>query len=61
MINYTISEFLGIFLIGLPLLIFMVVILPAGIRKIFDTIIEEEPTLDQKVFHHHYHYKAARD
>lgn len=59
MINYTIAEFLGIFLIFLPVFVFATTVMLWGLRKMFDRFFED-PT-EGTIFHHHYHHKAPRD
>ncbi len=54
MIDYTIAEFLGIFLIGFPILILMPVILFWGIYYIIERAFGLDIT---RIFHYHYHYK----
>lgn len=57
MINYTIAEFLGIFLIGFPILLFILPIFIRGVLWIIKDVIFEDETI-KNFFHHHFHYKA---
>jgi hypothetical protein len=59
MINYTISDFFGLFFVGLPTLVFATTILFWGLRQIFDNFFKD-PT-EGTIFHHHYHHKSPRD
>lgn len=52
--NYTSAEFLGVFLIGFPMLFFITTILFKGIYWLFDRFLVD---LKQNVFHHHYYHK----
>jgi len=63
MSNYSIEEFLGIFLLFVPLYLFLIVALQRGIIGLFEDLFEELKRDDRlkNVFHHHYHYKARRD
>lgn len=58
MINYTIAEFLGIFLIGLPVLVFANTIWLRGLNWLCEEFLGD---LKENIFHHHFHYKAKRD
>lgn len=52
---FTIKEFLGIILIGFPVLIYVAFVLLefiARIREIFEK--------QKDIFHHHYHYRDRR-
>lgn len=57
-INFGISDFLGIFLIGFPTLIFLTGLLPKGLFWIVENFFIDETNKD--FFHHHFHYKAPR-
>lgn len=57
MINYTIAEFLGIFLIGMPVLVFATTFWIRGLDWITEHM---KGDLKDNIFHHHYHYKAKR-
>jgi hypothetical protein len=59
MINYTFADFLGIFLIFLPVFVFATTILFWGLRELVDRFFEDET--DKTIFHHHFHHKAPRD
>jgi len=56
-LNFGLSEFLGIFLVGFPAFIFLTTIFQRGILGIFKHL-EPLPHLDP-IFHHHFHYKAT--
>lgn len=58
MINYTIAEFLGIFLVGFPAMLYVVVALFRGVFWIVE-IFFVDPTI-KNIFHHHFHYKDKR-
>lgn len=58
MIDYTIAEFLGIFLIGLPVFIFFFALLFRGLFWIVENFFED-PT-KKSIFHHHFHYRDKR-
>jgi hypothetical protein len=47
MINYTISDFFGIFFIGLPVLVFATTIMFWGIRQMMDRFFEEPEDEDE--------------
>ncbi|HUW46415.1 MAG TPA: hypothetical protein VMW50_11555 [Dehalococcoidia bacterium] len=57
MINYTISEFLGIFLIGVPVLVFATTIWIRGLDWMMEHL---KGDLKENIFHHHFHYKAKK-
>jgi len=56
MINYSIAEFLGIFLIAVPVFFFATIIWIVGLRWIVDRFDDTK-----KVFFHHFHYKDRRE
>lgn len=58
MIDYTIKEFLGIFLIGFPTFVFATIIWLRGLNWLFEHLMGD---LKENIFHHHFHYKAKRD
>jgi predicted permease len=53
MINYTIAEFLGIFLILLPVFVFATTIIFWGLRKMFDRFFDEEEDEEKIVYYKH--------
>jgi len=57
-IDYTIAEFLGIFLIYLPVFVFLTTLFWKGIFWIIEKFFEDETT--KNFFHHHFHYKDRR-
>lgn len=59
MINHTIAEFLGIWLIGVPFLFFVILIILRGIFWIIEHFFEDETI--KRFFHHHIHYRAIKD
>lgn len=42
MINYTIAEFLGLFLIGFPVFLFLTILLFWGLRQLLNRFFEED-------------------
>ena len=55
--NYSLQEFLGIFLIGFPSFLFLIGLVP----KVVEILTPYESDVDlekQNFYHHHYHYKA---
>ncbi len=58
MINYGIAEFLGIFLIGFPIYVFLTCLLPKGLFWIVENFFIDET--NKNIFHHHFHYKAPK-
>jgi hypothetical protein len=57
-VDYTIAEFLGFFLIGFPMLIFIPVILIYGFRSIAEEFLGEDI---ERIYHYHYHYRDQRE
>ena len=55
MIDYTIAEFLGIFLIAFPFLFFVTVLLVRGIFWVVDPFFIDET--NKNLFHHHFHHR----
>lgn len=53
MMNYTISDFFGLFFVGLPTLTFATLIFLWGLRQIFDRFFED-PNPTKTIFHYHY-------
>ena len=58
MIDYTIAEFLGIFLIGFPFLFFITLIMIRGIFWLIENYFVDET--NKNMFHHHFHYRDKR-
>jgi len=56
MINYTIAEFLGLFLIAIPFFFFVSILFFRGIIGIIEKTFFVDET-DKSVFHHHFHHK----
>lgn len=56
-LNFKLSDFLGIFLIVVPLYVFLTTILLRGINWIVEDFTEPDK---KNIFHHHFHYKAGR-
>jgi len=54
--NFSIQEFLGIILIGLPCFVFFIEILLEFIARIRENFTTEKRTF----FHHHFHYRDKR-
>lgn len=48
MINYTIAEFLGLFLIGFPVFLFLTILLFWGLRQMLEKFFEEEDFLGER-------------
>lgn len=58
MINYTIAEFLGIFLIGFPTILFVMLLIIRGVFWITEGFDRDETR--KNIFHHHYHHKSGQ-
>jgi hypothetical protein len=54
--NYGPAEFLGIFLVGFPALIFLICLLPKGLFWMVEIFFVDDTI--KNFFHHHFHYKA---
>jgi hypothetical protein len=53
MINYTISDFFGLFFVGLPTLAFATTILFWGLRKMLDRFFDEEEDEEKVIYYEH--------
>ena len=59
MTEYTLSDFLGIFLIFLPTFLFLTFLFQKGLYGFLENFFDEKDDFDTKnFFHHHFHYKA---
>jgi hypothetical protein len=58
MSNYTLSDFLGIFLFYMPVMIFLTLVLQRGIFSMIEYFFTDEGPDKKNFFHHHFHYKA---
>lgn len=58
MIDYTIAEFFGIFLVAFPFLFFLTILFIRGIFWVIENYFVDET--DKSVFHHHFHYRDKR-
>jgi len=55
MINYTIAEFLGLFLIAFPFVFFITILIFRGLFWLIENFFEDET--DKSIFHHHFHHR----
>lgn len=61
MIDYSLPEFLGIFLIFLPVILFLNTLFSVGFYSFIQYCFTEKDDFDTKnFFHHHFHYKAKK-
>jgi len=58
MIDYTIAEFLGIFLVAFPFYFFATILIIRGVFWLIEDFFVDE-TL-KTIFHHHFHHKDKR-
>ena len=59
MTEYTLSDFLGIFLIFFPTFIFLTLVFQKGLYGLVENYFTSKDDYDEKnFFHHHFHYKA---
>lgn len=59
MIDYSLPEFLGIFLIFVPTILFLNALLSKGFYSFIENFFDEKDDFDtHNFFHHHFHYKA---
>jgi len=55
----TLSDFLAIYLVYFPFLVFLVVVIFRGTLRIFYNLKDDwEDNEKKNFFHHHFHYKA---
>jgi len=55
MINYTIAEFLGLFLIAFPFFFFVTILIIRGVFWLIEDFFVDDTI--KNVFHHHFHYR----
>lgn len=57
-LDYTIAEFLGTWLIGYPIFIYFSVVIFKGLFWLIENFFEDDTK--KNFFHHHFHYKDRR-
>jgi hypothetical protein len=59
MTEYTLSDFLGIFCVYLPIMIYATLLLQKGLYALVENLFTGRDE-DKNFFHHHFHYKAQK-
>jgi predicted CDP-diglyceride synthetase/phosphatidate cytidylyltransferase len=58
MTEYTLSDFLGIFLVFIPAYAYLTLVLQKGIYGMIEEFFDTDSNEKKNFFHHHFHYKA---